>query len=1111
MKKSISLDTLYSPNQPKIMDNKINVDGAQYSSKTHLLLVKDKPQYDLDGFQLWSTLSKKKLYDIEFSFQINPFLSTEGSKVLIFEDKKAQIGEVITDDFTLKVLDITTGTIKTDTIVGSGFDGMSGKCYNISSNKNKWLCNSGDAKFWEVDSEFLTVDLVADLSNPDYDNMQNPVFMGIPETDTVLLGLLSVNSATDYKFEGYQIFDFNTGKVKTLSNLDATMEVFPLSKDYLGVKQNSTFSYYDVSKQSKHIVTTVPENTEYLGCHVFGTVADISLKKSNTYADSIHILSYDFKEKNIRNSYKIGWGEGLFKSFEGINYYKYNDAYYTYNDQLKNAVRWNNQKPKYTQPHDLNVNKSGKLLYRGEWLIDLKTLNIEKQLQSFTSNVLLDDNQILRLESVGKEYGSKQHKFQIIDPYQEDLILWESRMLKIDYDEKPRAQVWSNDKNYVLYFNSSNIRDTKKTVYLIDLISRKVHTKTIDYPIGKVKFSESTKQLVISSDEYSPYRDKVDVSQFFSLPDLRLKNTIESAKFGDQVDEDTVLLTGYEYFEYLIRAKISRGKIIKEKTYYAQQTVTTSNYIKSKNILVAGSENGNLFFWNMEESFPFHVEKISDSEIVKITEINNLLYVLSKESEISVVNLETKKLLVSGRFFDKSNEVKSKDDISLAWITPEGYFKASKTDIRNFHFVRNGKALPVVDFEIYLNRPDIIMQRLGFALAEDYELYKNAYLKRLARNGLEEDTDIFNLDRPKLLLSNRTNIPIQLKQEQIQLEFENTSNAEYLDVFVNGVPVVNQSISEQSTIKTKLDLNSGINRISAFTTNKHAIQSEPITFETTNLLENKKPKLYYIGIGVSKYKDSTMDLRYADADAQRISRVFADRFESSAIVKTILNEEVTKEAVQKAKFDLMQTTIDDVVVVSFSGHGLIGENDEFYFATHDIDFSQPEINGISYGNIHNLLTGIPARRKLLLLDACHSGELDTATNNKDLKTNVISSIPEGAKGSKARSTTSNNEESFKLMQSLFFDINRGNGSYVISAAGGAEFAYENDEWRNGVFTYSFINALYNVKSTTLNGVRGVPISKLKDYVYKKVMELTSNNQRPTSRAENLEWDWMLTL
>ena len=95
------------------------------------------------------------------------------------------------------------------------------------------------------------------------------------------------------------------------------------------------------------------------------------------------------------------------------------------------------------------------------------------------------------------------------------------------------------------------------------------------------------------------------------------------------------------------------------------------------------------------------------------------------------------------------------------------------------------------------------------------------------------------------------------------------------------------------------------------------------------------------------------------------------------------------------------------------------------------------------------------------------------------------------------------------MQSLFYDLDRGNGSFVISAAAGSEFAYEDEKWGNGVFTYSFINALYDLGYDTWKGEMGIPISKIKKYVYDNVKKLTNNKQQPTSRAENLEWDWVL--
>ena len=95
------------------------------------------------------------------------------------------------------------------------------------------------------------------------------------------------------------------------------------------------------------------------------------------------------------------------------------------------------------------------------------------------------------------------------------------------------------------------------------------------------------------------------------------------------------------------------------------------------------------------------------------------------------------------------------------------------------------------------------------------------------------------------------------------------------------------------------------------------------------------------------------------------------------------------------------------------------------------------------------------------------------------------------------------------MKSLFNDYKRGNGAFVISAAVGKEYAFESKEWGNGVFTYSLLNAMQDLTVDEYNNSQSVNISMLRDYIYEKVKELTNNQQKPTSRSENLEFDWVL--
>ena len=145
----------------------------------------------------------------------------------------------------------------------------------------------------------------------------------------------------------------------------------------------------------------------------------------------------------------------------------------------------------------------------------------------------------------------------------------------------------------------------------------------------------------------------------------------------------------------------------------------------------------------------------------------------------------------------------------------------------------------------------------------------------------------------------------------------------------------------------------------------------------------------------------------------------------------------------------------------------------------------------------------------MLLDACHSGEVDKEERSK-ISAAAAALARNGVKASFARGTeiTSNDtathvgmKNSFELMQALFANIGAGTGSTIIAASGGSQFAYESGDVGNGVFTYCLLQLL--------NQRRTIKMSELQKIVSERVLEMTNGLQRPAVRNGVLYNDWSL--
>ncbi len=467
------------------------------------------------------------------------------------------------------------------------------------------------------------------------------------------------------------------------------------------------------------------------------------------------------------------------------------------------------------------------------------------------------------------------------------------------------------------------------------------------------------------------------------------------------------------------------------------------------------------------------------------------------------------------------------DDRDYLLVTPDNFYRASRGAFAGVAFRANGRIFPFEQFDLRLNRPDLILERLGYSTPELIETYRKAVQKRLKLLNFTPEMLGNDYHLPELAINTAT-LPTSTTNRNIRFKVLAT-DSEYslarLNVYVNDVPIYGSAgtdISEPQTRRLErfvdLELSQGNNKIEVSVLNEKGVESLRQTFNINYTVASPRPTLYVLAIGVSKYADSAYNLNYADKDASDLISFFQSQKERFSEVKVLplLNAQATKKNILEARAFLMQSKVDDEVVLFLAGHGMLDEKLDYYFGTTDIDFGRPAERGLSYEAIEGMLDGVAARQKLLLMDTCHAGEVDKdetrlvsgtePTVNSDGVVNGKGVKAQGfPRASVAGARAIGLGNSYELLQELFADLRRGSGATVISAASGVKYAYEADG--NGVFTHAVLEGLKG--KADRNGDHVIRVSELQDYVVKLVEELTEGNQKPTSRRENLENDFAL--
>jgi hypothetical protein len=237
-------------------------------------------------------------------------------------------------------------------------------------------------------------------------------------------------------------------------------------------------------------------------------------------------------------------------------------------------------------------------------------------------------------------------------------------------------------------------------------------------------------------------------------------------------------------------------------------------------------------------------------------------------------------------------------------------------------------------------------------------------------------------------------------------------------------------------------------------------------------------------IGTSEYQDPALArLKAPDADVQELS----DLLRHPAIgqfdeVQPLVNasEAATRRAI--ASF-FARARPDDMLLLYFSGHGVLDDKGRLYLAAQDTQRDLPHATAISAAFVTDAMDSSRSRRQVLILDCCHSGAFARGARS-----------PGGAKA---------------VTEATFEGL--GYGRAVLTATDATQYAWEGEaimgEADNSVFTHFMIEGLKSGAADTDND-GDVTLEELYNYLYGEVVRITPK-QTPRKWSYNQQGEFVI--
>ena len=570
--------------------------------------------------------------------------------------------------------------------------------------------------------------------------------------------------------------------------------------------------------------------------------------------------------------------------------------------------------------------------------------------------------------------------------------------------------------------------------------------------------------------------------------------------------------------------KVAKSTIDVSKQYLHDEI--GSQWLTSKDLMIYSLHPWSDGFELQLRSRPIAPDAITTHSTTSGSPITALSDIAINQSFAVGLNNNVISVLNAGDLKERFHIVQD-DDGHYAFLTPDNYYKTDRVSASALQFNWNHHTYALHQFDAFFNRPDKVLATTGFARSEDIALLERSALKRVKNKSFTSGAIPFT-QLPLVRIQNMNTIPFTTAADSVEIVIDaNAPSGKIVALHykVNGVPTrgskgVSVKPGEKVSIRQYVRLLPGTNRISVTAETENGITSLPDEVEIVCTAEKKRPKLFVFAVAINNYKDPSLKLNYAVKDARDLLNFYKnDKRYSSVTIDSVFNASATAPNILGLSEKLKKVGVNDMVILFFAGHGVLDQNFDFRFGTWALDASKPMETAMLYDDIHKLMDGIAPRNKLLLIDACHSGEVD-----KDEIIETTERVIRERNGETRRVVTQTFDKvhhnvfasglvdrtAYELMQDVFLARGSDTGAQVVVATAGDSYAIESDEWKNGFFTYAFLNGLKS-GAADLNRDQTVTVDELVGYLKAEVKRMSEGKQMPRFREENPEnyfsvWD-----